>query len=300
MLIISSCSSKKRVPIPVTLRAERLRSRSLAGFTREWVARVEAANGHPRDEVYAGSGVNAARSAAELLSSRLHYVSAGMSVVGPDTRIPGYDLTISAGGAVPYPVAEGGASSSAWWAALNNAFDRHQPLANLVRRHDGLVLIALSDAYLAMVVPELLQLKDQQRSKLRIVAAKHSRLPSVLESQAIRYDQRLQHVGGASRGAMASFVQRALLHFSGLLATNPRVRSIDSQRRLVERVLATTTIGVRAAKTRCSDEQVRAWLVANDSENSWSRSALLTKFRADGWACEQSRFSALVAASRER
>lgn len=295
MLIFTSCSSTKRFPAPPPLRASSVEARSLDGFTREWVSRVKGAERpYSAASLYGGLAVASARSAGERLGAPLHFVSAGLSIVSPQSRIPSYDLTLSGGAAMPRPLRSCGATSSAWWASLNQAFERHQPMASLVRRHADLVLVALPASYLKMVEPELLSLGHSQIKKLRIVMAESLELSSALEVQVVRYDQRLQTTPGAPRGALASFVQRALSHFSDLLAENPRIRSVGSQRRLVDAALSRSVGTAKAAGAGQTDEQVTTWVAHVDSQGILSRSALLACFRGAGYACEHGRFFSIV------
>ena len=295
MLILTSCSSTKRFPAPPPLRASSVGARSLDGFAREWVSRVrEAGRPYSAASLYGGLAVASARSAGERLGAPLHFVSAGMSIVSPGSRIPSYDLTLSGSAAIPTPIRTGGATSSAWWASLNQAFERHQPMAALVRRHADLALVALPATYLKMVEPELLSLGQAQIKKLRIVMAENPELAPALEAQVVRYDQRFQTTPGAPRGALASFVQRALSHFSDLLADNPRIRSIGSQRRLVEAALSHSVEVAKALGAVQTDEQVMAWVARVDPQCALSRSTLLSRFRGHGRACEHGRFFSIV------
>lgn len=299
MLIFTSCSSTKHVPVPVALRAGSVRSHTLGAFAQEWVSRVDAAeHRYSAAEVYGGVGVAAAQEASACLSAPLYFVSAGLSLVGPRDRIPGYDLTISSGGAVPPPLASSASPSSAWWMALNDAFDRSNPLATAVRRCDDLVLIALPESYLQMIQPELLGLTERQRRKLRLITASRSTLSPELETQAIRYDQRFQSNPRAPRGALASFTQRALWHFAGLLCENPRARAVAAQRQLVEAALCNTQLKTPQKRSSRSDLEITAWVQRTDPHHKRSRSALLTIYRGKGYACEQKRFFGLVASAR--
>jgi len=299
MLVFTSCSSTKKILAPASLRASGVRARTLGGFARDWAARVEAAPvRHAASEIYAGNAVVAAQAAADRLSAPLHFVSAGMSVVGPRARIPSYDLTVASGGDAPYPIATGAARPREWWAALNSALGRRTPLANVVRQHDSLVLVALPDSYLQMVQDELLTLSAKQLAKLRLIATSNARIAPELQGQTIRFDQRFQTAAGAPRGAQASFVQRALLHLAGLLLDNPTKRTVGAQRALVDQSLQASTLARRRNGVRLSDSEVLRWLGEQDPRSSQSRTALLKAFRGQGLACEQKKFFALIDSTR--
>jgi hypothetical protein len=300
MLVFAPCSSTKLVPTPRALVAARIPRQSVAGFAREWVRRVEAAGAlHKPAEVYGGPSVHAARRAAEYLGAPLHFVSAGMSVVGPRARIPGYDLTMSMASGGTQAAALEGTAPADWWAALNLAFGRTEPIASMVRRHDDLALVALPDAYLAMVEDELLALTPHQRKKLRLIVASQRALPTEFEQQAIRYDRRLQALNGAPGGTMASIAQRALQHFAEVLSENPRVRSVTSQRALVDAALSKVRAPSPVVRKVRSDAQIASWIRRKDPNGTRSRSVLLAQLRNDGFACEYTRFFKLVDAQRK-
>lgn len=299
MLIFTSCSSTKKVPAPAALRASGVRARTLEGFARTWASRVEAAQGcHPASELYAGNAVAAARSAAANLPAPLHFVSAGMSVVGPRARIPSYDLTVTTPSAAPYPVAVGTATTGEWWEALNGALGRKAPVANIVRQHDDLVLVALPDSYLRMVQAEFLALGAKQRAKLRFISTSHTVVAPELEGQMIRFDQRFQSAEGAPRGAQASFVQRALLHFVGLVKDNPANMDVSAQRALVFRSLSNASISAARSRVRLSDPEILRWIAEEDPTSERSRYSLLKSYRERGFASEQQRFFNLIDQTR--
>ena len=129
MIIVSSCSSTKRVPVPPALRAERYCSHTPDAFARTWVRNVDAeALRYPASDVYGGVAVTSAAKAADNLGCRLYFVSAGMSLVRETKRIPGYDLTVSHGSAsAPTPLRSGRASAGDWWLALNKAYGADNP-----------------------------------------------------------------------------------------------------------------------------------------------------------------------------
>jgi hypothetical protein len=298
MLVFAPCSSTKRVPPFPGLVATRVRARSLRGFAKEWAARVASADArHVADHVYGGLGAAAARQAASTLGACLHYVSAGLSVIEGRSCIPGYDLTISPNGCVPHPIAVGAATPSEWWAALNTALGRASPLASAVRQHKGLVLVALSGAYLQMVKDDLLNLTAEERTDLRLILAAGSPVPADLEPHVIRYDQRLQNLKDAAQGASASFSQRALLHFASLVVEHPNARGVAEQRRLVEAALSRAAAPSHRLGRSATDAQISAWIRRSDPQQALSSSALLRRYRTEGLACELKRFFALVDAT---
>ena len=295
MLIIVPCSSKKSITVSSRLHAHAVRAKTLDGYAREWVRRVraETATFLP-DEVYAGQGMAAARNAAEQLEGELHILSAGLSIVSPTTRIPGYNLTISHEGPRPFDNISESAKAADWWLSLNRAFGTERPLAKLIKSHDAQVIVALPTSYLSMVECELAAIGIAERKKLRIITSVNTVLKSELAAIAIRYDQRLNVAEGAPHGANASFIQRALLHLSRLLSENSRTRAIASQQSLVDRALGTTIPICSPLRHRVTDAALLKLIESALRNKIIARTTLLEIMRRDNnIACEQHRFSNL-------
>ena len=294
MLVFTSCSFTKRVPVSPALRVSSLRARSLEGTAREWARRINAEQVRvPAGDVYGGQAVVAAKAAAEILGARLHFVSAGLALVDQHSPVPGYDLSIGAGESTPRPLAEGRHTPQEWWLALNGALGVESPVASAIREHDGLALFALPEHYLRMIEGELQQLAASDRRKLRLLVARGTQVTPQLAPQVIRYDLRLQRLPGAPRGAMTSFAQRALLHFASLATQHPNVTSIASQRALVEAALALAPAQNLQRAQPMSDPNIKAWMRRTDPDLRASKSALLRLFRESGNACASHRFDRL-------
>ncbi|MCW5667862.1 MAG: hypothetical protein KIT35_28835 [Piscinibacter sp.] len=300
MLIVTSCSFTKRVSVPAALRAARYRLNTADAFARTWVRNVRAASDlYAARDVYGGPAVASAARAAAALDCDLYFVSAGMSLVDGDQAIPGYDLTISSGSAsAPAPLRAGSATPSDWWLALNKAYGLSNPFASVMRKHDGLILVALPSTYLRMVEPNLLTLTAANRKRLRLVTMGRPALNADLQSQVIGYDARLNDLNGALQGTQSSAAQRALLHFASLLNLRPEQTDIDAQRLWVSRELARAVARERPLRTAQTDAQIAKWIRKQDPRGERAHSVLLRMLRAAGFACEQRRFRRIAELSR--
>lgn len=278
--------------MPAALRAARYRSSTPDAFARTWVRNVRAASDvYAARDVYGGPAVASAAKAASMLACGLYFVSAGMSLVDGDEAIPGYDLTISPGSAsAPAPLRAGSATPGDWWTALNNAYGVTRPFMSVMRKHDGLVLVALPSTYMRMVEPDLLALTAAHRKRLRLVTTGRAALATSLQSQVIGYDARLDDLEGAPQGTQSSAVQRALVHFSSLLKSRPDAIDVDVQRQWVADALARTVPRVRPSRLAQTDAEIAKWIRQQDPRGVRSQSALLRMLRAAGLACEQKRF----------
>lgn len=302
MLIVTSCSSTKKVSVPAALRAARYRSRTPDAFARTWVRNVRAASDlYAARDVYGGPAVTSAARAAAVLACDLYFVSAGMSLVEGDEAIPGYDLTVSRGSAsAPAPLRAGSATPGDWWVALNKAFGVSNPFTSLMRKHDGLILVALPSTYVRMVEPDLLALTAASRKRLRLVTTGTVDVAMDLRSQVIAYDARLDNLDGAPQGTQSSAVQRALLHFASMLKRWPNAIDIDVHRRWVADALARATPRARPSRMAQTDAEVTKWIRQQDPRGEHPPSALLRMLRADGRACEQKRFRHIAELARTR
>lgn len=295
MLVISSCSSIKRAPAVAALRASSYRTPHLQQFAELWVRHARAqAERHAARVLYGGASVTAATKAAQTLGARLYFVSAGMSLVSGTTRIPSYDLTVSARSASQPPPMRGGSVSAAqWWSALNDAMGRSNPFARVLQAVDGLVILALPRSYLRMVEENLLDLKEDALRRLRIITVGEVQLSSKLLDQVIPYDARVEQLPSVPGGTSSSAAQRALLDFSQRLALNPTL-SISLQRRLVAEALDELKAKPRPVRKVVNDAAIARWIVRRDPQRVKSASRLLRQFRDAGLACEQNRFARIA------
>ena len=292
MVILSSCSSTKRARVDPALTVAAVRARRLEPFAREWVKRVDAAAPAGRAaDVYGGPGVKAALAAARRLECSAYFVSAGLSLLPEAQQVPAYDLSVAAGDSCPPALAGGEATAAQWWAALNNELGRDRPIAALVRRTHGQVLMALPGSYLSMVVDDLFSLSQFQRAKLRLIVSETASVPAWLEPSAIRYDQRLSGIAAAPKGANAYFAQRALGHFVDLIVRHKlEAADIAVQRAKVMQELGKAAVVPTPKRQTQSEAQVLRWIESTDPKRTRSATALLGEFRRAGFACEQARF----------
>lgn len=300
MVILSSCSFTKRAPVDPQLTVSTIRERRLAPFAQEWAKRVNAATLVAQAaNLYGGPGVSSALAAARRLGCPSYFVSAGLSLVSSHRWVPSYNLSVSQEASCPPAVARGEASAADWWESLNDELGRPQPIASLVRRSAGPVLIALPEHYVSMVSRDLISLSPFQREKLRLIVAGKTRVPRELEPYALRYDERLAGLPTAPGGANSYFPQRALRHFAELLSGD-RLDEADvlTHRHWVEAALAKAKPVDVPKRTVQTDVEVLCWIKNTDPGSTRSVAPLLRAFREAGRACEQNRFRRLVEESR--
>ena len=161
----------------------------------------------------------------------------------------------------------------------------------------GTVLIALTKPYAAMVGPALSRLRERQIERMRIFGWRLKQvLPRSLHGSVMDYDDRLEAV---LPGTRSDFPQRALLHFVETVLPNGAETRDDGK--AVEEAMSGLVPRAKVKRPRASDADISAWLAGALSEES-GIGRLLRRFRAEGVACEQARFTRLyhqVLESRE-
>ena len=295
MLLIAPCSATKKFPVPSSLRGADVRASSLNGYARKWLERIDNADAVcSARNLYGGVGHKAVVSASEIDGVELMFVSAGLGLVKADQQIPSYDLTVTPGGPGPFGVLDIPHRPEQWWGAIHHRNSAKMPLAEMVRRYKGTVVLALPSVYLQMLFDDLDAVDAKDIAKLRIITTANATLPARLCDQAIAYDVRLNGIDGASTGAMTSLVQRAALHFISSVLTDQRVRTIESQRQRVDVVLSTVKTLDRPTRIKLGDEAiVRTIKKMTRDQRSSVTTALTTLRHTKQVACEQNRFKGL-------
>lgn len=292
MLIIASCSSRKRIkPVP-GLDVNAPKAFDFKAFASNWAATVrEAKTTSTPNDIYSGVGFIAIKNAAKYLNADVKFLSAGMSLVDSDQSIPSYNLTINDNGPTPFAKVEVPGNSNDWWNALNSAYGYQEPLYNAIKEHAGFVYIALPALYLEMVKPELIKIANEFSNKTRIISSTKIKLENSLARIAIRYDQRLNKLENGPSGANASFSQRALLHFARLIKdNNAESLSVTEQQSLVDTSFLDMHEYQMIKRKKVSEEELVIRVQKALHKQLIPRNKLLENLRhIEGIACEQSR-----------
>lgn len=295
MLLVAPCSATKKYPASPGLKGAGVRASNLAGYAKEWLKRVDNADVIcAARNLYGGVGHKAIVRASQLTGVEVMFASAGLGLVEADEQIPSYDLTVTPGGAGPFGVLNIPYRPEQWWQAIHYRSNSQTPLADVVRKYKGTVILALPSNYLRMLGDDLDSVDAKHIAKLRIITTANAVLPARLRDQSIEYDDRLNGVDGASTGAMTSLVQRAALHFIGDVLTDRRVTTIESQRRRVDVALSSVKKSIRPTRAKADDDAVVDIIKRMTLEQKASvTTALETLRREKEIACEQLRFKRL-------
>lgn len=257
---------------------------------------------HPASEIYCGRSFQEARAAAQKIDAKLIVVSAGLGLVEASTPIPVYGCTVLLGAddGVQARVA-GDFSIATWWGALSRVSRFSNSLADLMREQSGPLLVALSEAYIEMLAPELIALPPSERDRVRIfTGSPTARMPEALRSFRMPYDDRLDGPDSPRPGTRNDFASRALAHFVGLGRGGAPQASVEADAAAVRSAIDSWRGAQKFDRKRHDDETMLTLIAQHWDEVGGSSSRLLRYFRdVLDIACEQSRFAALARQVRE-
>jgi hypothetical protein len=293
-LVITTCTNRKRKAVPHHLQMRALSSSPMACVAADWCGRLrEAIVLYPAAEIYGGRGFREAVAAASLLDAQLMVVSAGLGLIDASRPVPPYASTIlhDAPDGVPARVTDG-FSASGWWAAISKGSPFAVSLRQATDNHVGMILAALSDAYIEMVSAELMSLPKATLSRLRLFTrASMERVPHGLRPFVMPYDDRLDGPDSEIQGTLGDFASRALHHFAMNIALAEDSRTASEHSAAVAASLEGQRAPQRIERVRYDDAAILD-LIRSRWDDPGGRS--LRRFRDEfNVACEQSRFRAL-------
>jgi hypothetical protein len=298
LLVATNCSARKTADPEAHLRARSLPRGTLSSLAHEWRVRCSNATGLvAARRLYAGRGFAIACDVAKSTGAQLRVVSAGMGLVHPETAIPPYSLTLSAGTRdciFSRANTDEVFSSQQWWQAIRSSMEGARPFERLLNAYPkAMLLLALTWPYLEMIVGELAALREISLRRLRIVGFTRAQvLPEVLRPCVLPYDSRLNDVDKELRGTAFDFPTRALAHFADLTKSDKRIQDASAHARRVRLSLKHWSAPDFTGRTRIDDDTLRRNIRQLKSQN-FSRWAALRHLREElELACEQSRFMA--------
>lgn len=297
-LVITTCTNRKRKPIPDHLHASALLQGEMTDVAEEWARRLASASDlYPASDLYGGRGFREAVLAADILDGDLLVASAGLGLVEARSKVPAYACTILTD-ATDSIVARtrGPFAAGRWWSALALVSPHHRGLAELTRRSTGLICAALSDSYLDMLSADLVALPKPVLGRLRIFTrAPADKAVPILRSFVMPYDDRLDGPDSPIRGTRGDFAGRALRHFAEHIATGADGRTAAEHSAAVAAALDGWDMPPRFDRDRLDDAAILDVIRSGWEAARGSSTRLLRQLRDErGVACEQGRFAALA------
>lgn len=298
-LVITSCTKRKRRGARPEANCAPRPSPPLSTFAADWMGWVDSQPVvAPAVDYYCGTGFSRACRTASEINGRLFVVSAGLGLVDAAVPVIDYDLTVTSGGrSLSGLLKRSGATAADWWIALSTAKGAANPLSTLIRRHEGIALIALPSVYCDLVRDDLARLTATEAKCLRLFTSEVGArlMPERLRPFVMPYDDRLE--GTAHAGTRADFPQRCLHHFVSVLSGHSV--GLKRARSLVEASMQESQKPALRRGARRTDEEVAELIRTNWVRFSGQSSRLLRFLRDDAQiACEQGRFRTIWAAVR--
>lgn len=295
--ILTTCTKRKTAEVPPRLMLRNVRGRDLRARAEVWLQRIAAAN-HQKVEagqLYCGDHWSVARSLVPYaiqsgFEAQLWVISTGYGLIPVEAEIAPYSATFSP--THPDSVGPGVQAFAQWWQRLAH-WEGPSPGAprtiTTLARSDARAafLVIASEAYLSAVRPDIEQaarvLRDPDR--LVIVSAGTKKMGD-LSRHLIPVDARLQADLGGARRALNIRMARRLLK-----ETSPAQFRAEHLGRRYRRVLDSQPVVMPVQRKSSTDAEVAAFIAAAIGKGEKAPATrLLTRYRAQGRACEQKRF----------
>lgn len=297
-LVITTCTNRKRKPVPDSLHVSSLPQAELAELAADWARCLAAAPARfPAKDVYGGRGFQEAVTAAEMLDAKLMVVSAGLGLIVASERVPSYACTVLVDAQDSIEArALGPFTIHGWWKVLTAVSPFHQSLLEVVSHQDGLICAALSDSYIQMITDDLVALPDRVRDRLRLFTRTPlKRIAAPLRRFVMPYDDRLDGPDSPIRGTRSDFAGRAVRHFAELTRSEAGSRTPSEHATTVSAAIAEWRLPSIVDRIRHDDATLLDLIRAHWDAERGSSSRLLRRFRDElGVSCEQGRFAGLA------
>jgi hypothetical protein len=295
--VVVTCTQSKKGSPPKGARARELPSSMDVGpRCSRWMGRLEAL-GEPvvkARNMYSGGHWSVAVDMASHDSVELWIMSAGYGLLSLEDCIQAYDATFSSGADC---VVGDSSHLPQWWEELS----KHSPPG--VGRHprtlqdlagsdpNASLLVAASPPYLAAVQEDLVRAADSLDSSDRLIVVSggaRERFP-LLNNHLLGVDARLQaEVGGAMQSLNVRIARDLLQRGNG------EALSLSETRHHYKKLQEQLDPFSYPERAKLGDADVLTFIKGElELDPSTSKTRLLRKLRANGSACEQSRFSNL-------
>ncbi len=297
-LVVTTCTNRKRAPPAADLRVSQLGCSSATEVAADWVARLHAAQDRTlATRLYAGRGFQEARAAAAAINADVAIISAGLGFIEASKAIPPYSLSVVPGSADNVLARTNDRPSAAdWWRLICQVSPFSRSVSDVLGSCSGIIILAVSDAYLSMIADDLNALSADVSARLRIVTrAPEARIPRGLRACVMPYDDRLDGPNSTIRGTRGDFAARAARHFAQeVIARNPG-GTVDEHASAVLRLLSAWQYPPATGRTRHEDDAILDLLRAHWDRVGGQSGKLLRVLRDElQVACEQGRFVGLM------
>jgi hypothetical protein len=297
LIAITTCTDRKKFPVPYDLAASHLPSGSQSAVTSTWRARVRSAGTvGPATEVYAGRSFKEAVFAAGVGRAEFRIISGGLGLVRGDERIPSYSLSLvrESSEFIGARVTDKPFDVARWWSEIQRSTTA--PLAELVHGDPtATTVIGVSKAYLSLIAKDLMSLEDRDLDRLRLIGLGiGNACPARLQRCLLPYDDRLDGPDSPIRGTRTDFSSRAMRHFIESVFSKQQVESIEYHKEVINRLLGNWRRPKFVSRISKTDEEI-VDLIKKNWKAIEGKSSLGLRYLRDveNIACEQGRFRSL-------
>jgi hypothetical protein len=302
IVLITTCSNRKRKPIPDMLKARNLPIGNFNSVLREWANRLLFEHTrYPVDTLYCGRGFIEMERLSKRLKAPLYVISSGLGLLFSRDHIPSYNLTIKTGSSdsILNKVVGNQFDLGKWWTGINFR-NKPNPVTNLIRSMKGkIVIFAISSTYWPLIENDLANLSKSELKNVRITGIPASCLPGPMKANVLPYDQRFDGPDSPIPGTKSDYAQRTCVHYLKFVLPNT---SLANDRENVRRLMEKLKPRIIIRRQRRSDEQIITHLTKRmKCELSITSAQMLRYLRDDiEISCEQRRFSRLYKIARSR
>ena len=306
--LLVSCTERKALVPPKALRLRRIsKSNSVLEACEIWAdsvsSTIETGSTLKLRDLYGGEYWKLALDAGE--EANLLIASAGLGLVGPDSKGPGYGATFVAGS--PDSVLRFGHQEqkaqvrSEWWDGLaSNGLGTK----SWTKKTSEVVLVAVSSSYQEALSGDLKKLANAGRQIIVMSGSPQiAQLRDIENIHHVETGQWLRMVLGGSTPCVG-------IRFAAHLLKKDKwhsIAEIESELHRMERQYSDRRGDKLPVfnRTTQSDIQVKNWIKqmrksCNQQSMKPSKSLFLREYRNSGFACEQKRFGALFEEVFER
>jgi hypothetical protein len=298
LLAITTCTDRKKHPVPPALDASGLPAGSQNAVSRAWRSRINAAQKvGPADSVYCGRSFQEAATAARSGRADFRIISGGLGLIESHQQIPSYSLSLVKQSAeyIGSRVKDTPFDASRWWNDIQHS-NKAFPLANLIRKNSTTIaVLAISSTYLSLVADDLASLSDDDLVRVRLIGMgiETACIPKI-RNCVLPYDNRLDGPDSPIPGTRGDFASRAMRHFIEDVLPDHRTDSLAAHKTAVKHRLGKWRHPKLISRPSKTDHEI-ILLIKKNWDAIEGKSSLGLRYLRDveKIACEQSRFRSL-------
>lgn len=296
VILLLACTDSKRALADPRLKMQAYEGLPFPECREAWrCAKNEALPVMRAGQLYKG-GYWAAATRARVdaaIPMRALVVSAGLGLVDVIDPVPSYAATFTPGSVDSIPGAGKSGEVRLWWSGIGGMMRFR---TDVLEAQEPRVICALPFRYLDAIQPALRLFIDQHGAERLVVlgaSGSAARFPEFADSW-VSLDLRMVRTLGGTAGQLTA---RSLRWVCEQLETEEQVEPAYV-RGLVDPLIDRDAPPLYPKRTRCSPEEVRAWILAAwvSSTPPSSATGALRMFRASGNGFEQKRFNRLYKA----